>query len=364
MNVKVKGNEQIKELLNNWYQEIRSRNINNAHCLKEEIDTLIPNKKADSSLLLYYYLLDFGYNYLVDNLSISKNSFDKIESFDMPTDNSLAYYYHFYKAIHSNAIGNYNLAKEHYDKAEVLLNHISDELEQAEFYYNLATYHYHIYQALLAIKYGTKARDIFSEHTGYELKTAYCDNLLGLACTHLREFELAEEYFITAMGTFQKQENEKAILLVRHNLGLMYASQNISSSAIRYLSEVVEKKPHHYKAIFVKAKEHVKLKEEEIASQLIEKGLTICNDLGNKEYQYRFTILREMNKKSPAEKLEKGVLAGMDYFKTERLWEYVQEYTEALAVQFHNEGNFEQGSKYFYLSYEAKKEIFKKEALK
>ena len=44
----------------------------------------------------------------------------------------------------------------------------------------------------------------------------------------------------------------------------MYASQNLSSSAIRYLSEVVEKKPHHYKAIFVKAKEHVKLGEKKL----------------------------------------------------------------------------------------------------
>ena len=77
----------------------------------------------------------------------------------------------------------------------------------------------------------------------------------------------------------------------------MYASQNLSNSAIRYLSEVVEKKPHHYKAIFVKAKEHVKLGEKEIACQLIEKGLTICNELGNQEYQYRFAILRELNKK-------------------------------------------------------------------
>ena len=159
------------------------------------------------------------------------------------------------------------------------------------------------------------------------------------------------------MNTFQKQKNEKAILLVRHNLGLMYASQNLSISAIRYLSEVVEKKPHNYKAIFVKAKEHVKLDEEEIASQLIEKGLTICNELGNQEYQYRFTILRKINKKVTAEKLEQAVLAGMNYFKNERLWEYVQEYAEAVAVQFHNEGNFEQGSKYFYLSYEAKKKF-------
>ncbi|AOY17785.1 MULTISPECIES: tetratricopeptide repeat protein [Bacillus cereus group] len=364
MDVLIKGNAQISKLLNEWYKEIRSRNIDNAHCLKEEINSIIHNNEADSNLLLYYHLLDFGYKYLVDNLSISKNSFDKIESFDIPTDNFLSYYYHFYKAIHSNAVGNYNLAKEQYDKAELLLKHIPDELEKAEFHYNLATYHYHIYQALLAIKHGTKARDIFSKHESYELKTAYCDNLLGLACTHLKEFELAEEYFVTAMNTFQKQKNEKAILLVRHNLGLMYASQNLSSSAIRYLSEVVEKKPHHYKAIFVKAKEHVKLGEKEIACQLIEKGLTICNELGNQEYQYRFAILRELNKKAAADKLEKAVLAGMDYFRNERLWEYVQEYTEALAVQFHSEGNFEQGSKYFYLSYEAKKEIFNKEALK
>ena len=145
----------------------------------------------------------------MDNLSISKNSFDKIESFDIPTDNFLSYYYHFYKAIHSNAVGNYNLAKEQYDKAELLLKHIPDELEKAEFHYNLATYHYHIYQALLAIKHGTKARDIFSKHESYELKTAYCDNLLGLACTHLKEFELAEEYFVTAMNTFQKQKMRK-----------------------------------------------------------------------------------------------------------------------------------------------------------
>ncbi|CAM4120878.1 histidine kinase [Bacillus manliponensis] len=364
MNVQIKGNEQISKLLSDWYQEIRSRNIDNAHSLKEEINSIIHNNEVDSNMLLYYYLLDFGYKYLVDNLSVSKNSFDKIESFDIPADNFLSYYYHFYKAVHSNAIGNYNLAKEHYDKAEFLLKHIPDELEEAEFHYNLATYHYHIYQALLAIKHGTKARDIFAKHENYELKAAYCDNLLGLACTHLKEFELAEEYFVTAMDTFQKQKNEKAILLVRHNLGFMYASQNLSSLAIRYLSEVVEKKPHHYKAIFVKAKEHVKLGEEEIASQLIEKGLTICKELGNEEYQYHFTILREINKKVAAEELEKAVLAGMGYLKNERLWEYVQEYMEELAVQFHKEGSFEQGSKYFYLSYEAKKEIFKKEALK
>ena len=31
-----KGNAQISKLLNEWYKEIRSRNIDNAHCLKKK----------------------------------------------------------------------------------------------------------------------------------------------------------------------------------------------------------------------------------------------------------------------------------------------------------------------------------------
>ena len=73
-----KGNEQISKLLNRWYQEIRSRNIDNAHCLKEEINSIIHTNEADPKLLLYYYLLDFGYKYLVDNLSISKIALIKL----------------------------------------------------------------------------------------------------------------------------------------------------------------------------------------------------------------------------------------------------------------------------------------------
>ena len=50
----------------------------------------------------------------------------------------------------------------------------------------------------------------------------------------------------------------------------------------------------------------------------------------------------------------------MDYFKRESLWEYVQEYTEVVAIKYHNEGNSEQACKYFYLSFEAKMKCSKR----
>ena len=84
MDVLIKGNAQISKLLNEWYKEIRSRNIDNAHCLKEEINSIIHNNEADSNLLLYYHLLDFGYKYLVDNLSISKIALIKLNPLIFP----------------------------------------------------------------------------------------------------------------------------------------------------------------------------------------------------------------------------------------------------------------------------------------
>lgn len=118
MNVQTTVNNKVTELLNAWYIEIRNRNVANAYKFKKEIESSINNIEEDQNLLLYYSLLDFGYKYLIDNLSIAKNSFDQIESFDKPTDDFLSYYYNFYKAIYSNAVGNYNAAKEHYEIAE------------------------------------------------------------------------------------------------------------------------------------------------------------------------------------------------------------------------------------------------------
>ncbi|MFD3449855.1 tetratricopeptide repeat protein [Microbacteriaceae bacterium 4G12] len=364
-------NEKVTQLLNDWYVEIRSRHMASAHRMKEQIDVMIQDLKVekqyslqDQNLLLYYSLLDFRYNYLIDHLSVSKNSFDEIEAFGTPTDEFLSYYYHFFKAIHTSVTGNYIEAKNHFDLAEKLLKHVPDEVEKAEFYYKLGAFHYDIQQSLLAIKQVTKSKEMYANYRGYETNIAFCENLLGLACVSLKEWELAEEHFTAAMDQFQRINEKHYILMVRHNLGWLYASQNLSSLAIRYLSEVVKESPKHYKAIYVKAKEHFKLKETETANELIELGLNISHELGQEEYKHRNLILREINNNSPAEQLKNFILAGITYFERENLYSNVQEYYEILALKFYEEDNHVEANKYFYLSCQARKKTFDKEALK
>lgn len=371
MHVPVKGNEQISKLLNDWYQAMLQQQVLKATNLKQEIDEKINKIKdiqdeqyQDQNLLLYYSLLDFRYKVLTDSLSITKNSFDIVESYNAPSDEFLSYYYHFFKAVHATLTTNYNEASEYYEKAEELLTAVPDELEHAEFYYRISAFYNYTYQPLKVINYANKALDIFNHHMGYETNIALCKNLLGGVCIHLKQYEQAEEYFTAAIDILQKQNEETLILRVRNNLGWLYASQNLSKLAIRHLSEVVENLPNHYKAILLLGREYFKLGETRKAAELVEQGSNICNELDDKVYKHHFAILREMNHNISTEKIEEVILEGIAYFDKEQLHEYTQEYAEKLALRFYKEDNHLKASKYFHLYHQAKGKTFEKGALK
>lgn len=372
MNVPVKGNEQITKLLNDWYQAMLQQQVLKATNLKREIDEKINKLKneqgkqyQDQNLLLYYSLLNFRYKVLTNSLDITKHSFDEIEHYFKPSSSSLSYYYHFFKAVHATFITDYNAAREHYEKAETLLQHIPDDLEKAEFNYRMASFYYHIGEAVLSIKYASSAKEIYSKYAGYEINIALCDNALASSYLYLKQYEQAEVYYTYAINTLQKQDEEALVLRIRYNLGLMYAKQNMSSLAIRYVSEVSTKIPKHFRALFVEARERFKLGESAmVIDELIEKGLTICTELHNTEYQHRFTILMKMNQRAPIFELEKAFQEGISYFKKEELWDCVEEYARQLAIQFHNLGEYEKASNYFYMSCEANQKVLEKGALK
>ncbi|MGI2835918.1 hypothetical protein [Bacillus cytotoxicus] len=364
MDHQLKTNDKITQLLNKWYQEIRAQHKKGATNLKNEIDNYINNINEDPNLLFHYSLLTFRFNVLIDHLSITPSSFQEIDSLDVPQNELLSYYYYFFKGIHATLISNNNEAWEYYEKAERLLQNIHDDLEVAEFSYRFANFYLHTYQSLLAIQYVTTAKEIFSKHNGYENNIAACENLYGLACIDIRQFPIAEEKFNSAIDILRKNNEDSLILRVRNNLGFLYSSQNLSTLALRHLTEVTTKSPNHFKALFLEAREHFKLGEVNQSAELIERGLAVCKRLDNKEYLYHFKILDVLNKDVSASVLEELFLEAISFFDTQQLYNYTQEYTEKLAVKFYEENNDLKASKYFYLSHQAKEKTFEKGALK
>ena len=68
-----------------------------------------------------------------------------------------------------------------------------------------------------------------------------CDNIFGLSCIDLKQFEQAEIRLDSALNILQKYSEETLSLRVRHNLAWLYASQNLSELAMRHISEVTTK---------------------------------------------------------------------------------------------------------------------------
>lgn len=54
-----------------------------------------------------------------------------------------------------------------------------------------------------------------------------------MCCIALGQYELAEEYLVSAMNTFITFKEEQLIIKVKCNLSLLYAEKNFSELAIQ-----------------------------------------------------------------------------------------------------------------------------------
>lgn len=361
-----KSNKQLMELLHEWYEEIRLYHVKEAKQIYLQVKERLKEIETDQYVSFYYSLLNFRYKVLVDGMSITKDSFNQIEKLPNIKEefSFLAYYYYFFKAIHSTILANYTEAKTHYEKAEELLIDILDDVEKAEFEYRFSTYCYQSYQPFEAIQHVVKAKEIYRNHGGYEINIALCDNVYGLACIDLREFERAEECLNTVIDVCKKYDEEQLLLRVRSNLGWLYNIQDLYPLAIRQSSEIINTIPNHFKALFVLARAYYKLEGVETAKAYIKQGIKYTNESGNEEYKHRFAVLNELITELPRIKLEKVVTDAISYFEKEDMWDCVKEYAEILALQFYDANNHVKASKYFYISNNADKKHLRKGALK
>ncbi|MFC7391648.1 tetratricopeptide repeat protein [Scopulibacillus cellulosilyticus] len=366
MVLKTVENKYMMQLLNDWYKEMQFNHFSKAKEIREIVSDNINNlEEEDQTLLIYFSLLDYRYQLFIDNFGKADQTLDQIKPIMEQTDDLLAYYYYFFQAIHATKTGNYSNARKYFIEAEKLLKNVPDVIEKAEFNYKVAIFYYHIHQNLLAMNYALKAKAIFEESFGYEINAADCENILGLACTDLKQFENAEKYFNHALKTAEKQNHQKLYILICYNLGLLYAEQNgLSDDAIRYLNYAYENKFKLYKTTFLLAREYYKLGESDKGYIFLREGMKHCKQSNNKEYEHHLNILDKLNNSSDEKELESAVKEGLIYFQSEGLWGFIRDYAEQLAVYFHKKNDFVKASYYFNLSYEAKQNLYEKGALK
>ncbi|PEV48996.1 aspartate phosphatase [Bacillus thuringiensis] len=362
------NNEKVTKLLNEWYKVILSKQITKATRMKEEVDEKISvlmveqnRDLQDQNLLLYYSLLDYSYKVLINKSYVTRSDFDAVEKLTTKTiDEYLKYYYHFYKAVHNTMIANYMEAMEQFEEAERLLEYIPNDIEKAEFNYKLGELYYHLQQPLLTIKHVMKAKDIYKKYEDYVINQIECDTILGLASVTLSQFEQGEELFVKCLDMAKKHNCTRLITLIQYNLGFLYAKQGISATAIRHLMDVYKSEKPYHKTVFLLAREHFKVNEIEKAQEFLAQGF----ELADVEYTHHLRILRAQYDENYKQNLETTIADGLDYFQSQKLYGFMEEYSGILAKKLYQEGNHEKASQYFNISYDAKELLQKGSALK
>ncbi|TCP25997.1 hypothetical protein EV207_12031 [Scopulibacillus darangshiensis] len=351
-------------LLDNWYNAIRLNHVSKAEQAKRRVEAKIDGMMEDQTFMISYTLLDYRHHILLKNLDEAEALLQKVEPFKENFDHSLTYYYYFFQGLYFWTIGQYHDALNFYKKAKKRLEHTKDDVEKAEFHYRIATVYYDLRKSLLSINHVNIAQGIFHKYQEFQNKDADCENLLGVNCIALKQFEDAEEHLLFALDLAQKSDDEELLLLIKYNLGYLYSEQNLSSIAIRYLKDVYKRQFYNPKTLFLLTREYLKTDQPKKAFPILEEGLRVCKEIENTEYFYHLNMIKALHSDHSIEELERIIMDGIKYFESEDLWYFVQEYSERLANIFYNTNNHEKASDYYHLGHVAKDKLFFREALK
>jgi tetratricopeptide (TPR) repeat protein len=359
MSVQTIKEDPILRSLELWHKRIRTNDIEEAARLHNEINKAIKQRKEPEAEL-FYQLLKSRYLILNRDMSAAHATLKQIENGFRIGNDQRGFYFHFFTGILSTNLGEYERAEASFISAYHLLDTVSDGTVRADFFYKASILYYHIRQPLTALNYANDALKVFCRSEGYELITADCENIIGLSCTSLKQYAKAEEHFLSALEMANKQEHQNLSLLIRYNLGYLYAEQNISDLAIRYLLEVYEQEEPYYKTIFLLAREYFKLNDLENAELLAQKGI----EYSNEEYKHHFHIVRAFYSGLDDLELEAIVADGIHFFERHELFGFIEDYSGEIAQYFRNKDDHQRASHYFHKAYLAKKNLQKKEALR
>ncbi|WP_336769679.1 hypothetical protein [Bacillus bombysepticus] len=355
MNLQIKGKEELKNLLNSWYNDICCEHLEKAASLKKELDLRVEEIAGEEDVHTYFHLLNFRYEILLGE--VSEETLRKVDQIGEVDNKQIMFHYHLFKAVYATNKARFNEAKVHFVKLQEIDGVINGVKEKAEVDYRLAIFYYQTYQPFASIKHVMQAEKVFQSFSGNEVLLASCENIYGLCSSTIGKFGQAEVYFLSALDKAKKVNSERWERKIKHNLGLLYADQGNPELAVKYLSDSLR---DNLKTVFLLAREHYKMGHREEVNQLILKGYELCNE----EYRHHFNILKELNEPVSLENLENIIKEGISYFEKEELWKYVVDYLEVMAVQLHDAGNAVLASEYFYNSYQTKKKTENKGVLK
>lgn len=357
------AHQEVANSLNEWYGAILKRDKWTATQLRKEIEDSLPYMTKNQNILLYFNLIESRHKLLMEEYDDSGKilgNIETIKALEQVTDEVIQYYYYFFSGVYEFYQKKYIQAIRFYRQAEAIIDKIPDEIEVAEFHYQLAMAYYRIDQHFFSINHAEQALQLFKCQQGYVEKEIYCEMIIGANKLDMRNYTECEKHYQNALRKSIQAEFTFSESLAYFNLGLCYGRQHLYPTSAEYFKMALSIHEHKSSTVGMKSMfelAHVLYKDEkfEEAQEWHKKGLYEAEKGGEEEYKAKFIFIDGLYNTKDALSME----LALDHLEDQKLWTDVAELTLDAAFHHKKKGDTLLSSHYFEKAHYARDQIIR-----
>ena len=232
--------------INEWYKHIKRFNVKDAEILREEIRKEIDVMEEDEQAVLYFQLMEFRHQLMIDYVQPSGEPLEKsdylkaVEGQGKKMSGILEYYFNFFQGMYEFKTGEFIKAIVFYKRAEKRLEQVGDELERAEFYYKLSEVFYHMKQTHMSMYYVGLAYDAYRSNSNFMVREINCLTVVAGNYIDLEQREKALPHLLVVLEKAKLLKNQHMIFRALHNLGTCYKDMDDNIRSISYFHQAIE----------------------------------------------------------------------------------------------------------------------------
>lgn len=344
------NSEELRELLNLWYMNIKLKKVQAAEKLKTEVSEQLAKGEANDDVVKLALLIHSRHHILCKNYSKAEKLISQVEGFSPYLKEEHLYYLHLFKGMYLYSTKDYYNAIEEYGEVESYLGYIQDEIEKAEFFDLFASALYYLDYTNRSAIYAEKAIYIYQLYPAYERKLTRTKIMIALNYIDMNEFDLAEEYLHSALQDTSIKYDYMLQVSIYHNLGFLYERKGLFEAAKRYLVKVLKHTEfdNYLSTIYMLTSIAFEEGDFDLGKQYHEKAMDYHKEKPDEDYYWKFKILyvKYVEKENYINVLNNAV----EYFEEKNRFYELQTCADELATFYSNERDFERANHFYRLA--------------
>jgi response regulator aspartate phosphatase C/response regulator aspartate phosphatase G len=350
---------EVANRLNEWYDTIKRHEVEEATRLKSEVQQAIEEMEEDQNVLLYYNLIDSRYKQLIEQFDESKNILESVkeQTEHTETDQLLKYYYYFFCGLYEFYKRNYIKSIHSYRQAEKFLDDIPDEIEHAEFHFQLANAYYGIMQNYFSLSHAEKALEIYKKHDSYVNRQISVNMVLSFNKFALNQHNNAINLCKEAIEIASSNDIPFLKVIGYFNLGVyneyldnLQTARNSLETALDIDYPKDMKKDTYLAIKYMLARVLFRMDLIEEGREWLNESKKLAEEINEQTYQTKISIIQsiylEPNESSLDDELEK--------LKKKKLWHDVSDLSAIAGRHFKKKEMYELATKYLVEALKAK----------